>query len=245
MSGGEWDVRRFESIDSTNSYLLTQAAEGAPEGTVAVAEHQSAGRGRLDRRWEAPPGASLLMSVLFRPTFDPADLHLCTAAVALAAAEACGQVAGVEPVIKWPNDLLVGEAKLAGVLAEADFSHHACAVVVGIGINVAWAGPPAVSGTCLEDQAGEKVDREALLGALLAALGPRRNLLDTADGRRDLAAELRRRCATLGRPIRVELAAEEISGVASEIDDAGQLVVQTATGPRTVSAGDVIHLRPV
>jgi BirA family transcriptional regulator, biotin operon repressor / biotin---[acetyl-CoA-carboxylase] ligase len=244
MWGGEWDVHWFESIASTNSYLLTQAAEGAPEGMVAVADHQSAGRGRLDRRWEAPPGASLLASVLFRPTFDPADLHLCTAAVALAAAEACRQVAGVGPVIKWPNDLLVGEAKLAGVLSEADFSHHACAVVVGIGINVAWPGPPTVLGTCLEDQAGETVDRKALLGAMLAALGPRRMLLESPDGRREVAAELRRRCVTLGRPIRVELAAEAISGVASEIDDAGQLIVQTAQGPRTVSAGDVVHLRP-
>jgi BirA family transcriptional regulator, biotin operon repressor / biotin---[acetyl-CoA-carboxylase] ligase len=244
MSGGEWDVRRFESIDSTNRYLLTQAAEGAPEGVVAVADHQTAGRGRLDRRWEAPPGASLLTSILFRPTFDPTDLHLCTAAVALAAAEACRQVAGVGPVIKWPNDLLVGEAKVAGVLSEADFSHHACAVVVGIGINVAWPGPPTVSGTCLDDQAEETVDREALFRALLGALGPRRNLLVSPEGRRQLAAELRRSCATLGRSVRVELAAEAISGVASEIDDAGQLVVQTATGPRTVSAGDVIHLRP-
>jgi BirA family biotin operon repressor/biotin-[acetyl-CoA-carboxylase] ligase len=244
MSGGEWDVRRFESIDSTNRYLLTQASEGAPEGMVAVADHQSAGRGRLDRRWEAPPGASLLTSILFRPTFDPADLHLCTAAVALAAADACSQVADVDPDIKWPNDLLIGEAKLAGVLAEADFSQSDCAVVVGIGINVAWPGPPDVGGTCLADHAREAVDREALLGAVLAALGSRRDLLDTPDGRRLLAGELRRRCATLGRPIRVELAAEAISGVASEIDDAGRLIVQTSTGPQTVSAGDVVHLRP-
>jgi len=126
---------------------------------VAVADHQSAGRGRLDRRWESPPGSSLLTSILFRPTFDPAELHLCTAAVALAAAEACRRVAGVGPVIKWPNDLLVGEAKLAGVLAEADFTGDACAVVVGIGINVAWPGPTTVQGTCLDDLCGEPVDR--------------------------------------------------------------------------------------
>jgi BirA family biotin operon repressor/biotin-[acetyl-CoA-carboxylase] ligase len=244
MWGAEWDVQWFESIDSTNSYLLTQAAEGAPEGTVAVADHQRAGRGRLDRRWESPPGASLLTSILLRPTFDPAELHICTAAVALAAAEACRQVAGVGPVIKWPNDLLVGEAKLAGVLAEVEFTGDACAVVVGIGINVAWPGPPAVLGTCLDDLCGEAVDRHQLLEALLSALAPRRAQLDTPEGRKGLAAELRQRCATLGQRIRVELAAEAISGVASDIDDAGQLIVQTPAGPRTVSAGDVIHLRP-
>ena len=244
MWSGRWDVRWFESLGSTNSYLLEQAAEGAVEGTVAVADHQSAGRGRLDRRWESPPGSSLLTSMLFRPTFDPAELHLCTAAVALAAAEACRRAAGVGPVIKWPNDLLVGEAKLAGVLAEADFTGDACAVVVGIGINVAWPGPTTVQGTCLDDLCGEPVDRHLLLEALLKALAPRRALLDSPDGRRELAAELRQRCATLGQRIRVELAAEAISGVASEIDDAGRLIVQTATGPQTVSAGDVVHLRP-
>src|SRR5580698_1491786 len=117
MWGGQWEVRRFEQVDSTNTYLRAEARLGAPEGVVAVADHQSAGRGRLDRRWEAPAGSSLLMSVLFRPEFDPAELHLCTAAVALAAVAACREVAGVEAVLKWPNDLLVGDLKLAGVLA--------------------------------------------------------------------------------------------------------------------------------
>jgi BirA family biotin operon repressor/biotin-[acetyl-CoA-carboxylase] ligase len=247
MWAGKWDVRWFEEIDSTNTYLRQQAAEGAPEGLVAVADHQSAGRGRLDRRWEAPAGASLLMSVLFRPEFDPSELHLCTGAVALAAAEACRDVAGVGPVLKWPNDLLVGEAKLAGVLAEAEFAGDALAsVVVGIGINVAWPGPEGVGGTCLDDLGGtsEPVDRKVLLDAVLAALSPRRALLDSAEGRRTLAAELRQRCATLGQRVRVELASEAVVGVATEIDDAGHLVVQTTEGPRTVAAGDVVHLRP-
>src|ERR1700733_5245320 len=144
MWSGRWDVRWFESLGSTNSYLLEQAADGAFEGLVAVADHQWAGRGRLDRRWESPPGSSLLTSILFRPTFDPSELHLCTAAVALAAAEACRRVAGVGAVIKWPNDLLVGDAKLAGVLAEVEFESTSCAVVVGLGLNVDWPGPAGV-----------------------------------------------------------------------------------------------------
>jgi BirA family biotin operon repressor/biotin-[acetyl-CoA-carboxylase] ligase len=244
MWSGQWEVRWFETIDSTNTYLRAQARLGAPEGLVAVADHQSAGRGRLDRRWEAPAGASLLTSVLFRPDLDPTELHLCTAAVALAAAEACREVAGVGPVVKWPNDLLVGGAKLAGVLAETEFEGSSCAVVVGIGLNVGWPGPEGVGGTCLDDLAAEAVDRKVLLDALLEALGPRRALLDEAPGRRALAAELRERCATLGQRVRVELAAEAVVGVATEIDDAGHLVVQTEAGPRTVAAGDVVHLRP-
>jgi BirA family biotin operon repressor/biotin-[acetyl-CoA-carboxylase] ligase len=245
MWGGSWDVRRFDEIDSTNLYLRREARLGAPEGTVAVAEHQSAGRGRMDRRWEAPPGASLLMSVLFQPDFDPSELHLCTAALALAAAEACRRVGGVGPVLKWPNDLLVGEAKLAGVLAEAEFEGSGVpAVVVGLGLNIDWPGPDGVGGTCLRDLSSAPVDRDVLLGAVLDALATRRGLLDSAPGRREVAAELRERCATLGQRVRVELAAEAVVGVATEVDDAGHLVVQTATGPRTVSAGDVVHLRP-
>jgi len=196
MWGGTWDVRRFDEIDSTNRYLCREARQGAREGTVAVAEHQSAGRGRMDRRWESPPGASLLASVLFRPEFDPTELHLCTAAMALAAAEACRREAGVGPVLKWPNDLLVGEAKLAGVLAEAEpDGTGGCAVVVGIGLNVDWPGPPG-AGTCLRDQGAAPLDRELILAALLRALSSRRALLDSATGRREVAAEFRSRCST-------------------------------------------------
>jgi BirA family biotin operon repressor/biotin-[acetyl-CoA-carboxylase] ligase len=244
MWGGIWDVRRFEEIDSTNAYLRREARGGAPEGVVAVADHQSAGRGRMDRRWESPAGASLLVSVLFRPAFDPSELHLCTAALALAAAEACRQVAGVGAVVKWPNDLLVGEAKLAGVLAEAEFVDTSCAVVVGLGLNIDWAGPEGVGGTCLNEWSSAPVDRDLLLDALLQALSSRRALLDSAPGRREVAAELRQRCATLGQRVRVELADQAVVGVALELDDAGHLVVETPTGTQTVAAGDVVHLRP-
>ena len=115
------DIRRFDSIDSTNRYLLDEARRGAPDGVVAVADHQSAGRGRLGRSWEAPPGSNLLLSVLLRPDLPVGDRHLASAAVALAAAEAVDAVTGVRVGIKWPNDLLGPDGrKLAGVLAEAD-----------------------------------------------------------------------------------------------------------------------------
>jgi BirA family biotin operon repressor/biotin-[acetyl-CoA-carboxylase] ligase len=163
----------------------------------------------------------------------------------LAAAEACRRVAGVGPVLKWPNDLLVGEAKLAGVLAEADFDAEvARSIVVGLGLNVDWPGPEGVGGACLRDLTSTPVDREVLLSTLLEALAPRRALLDTAPGRREVAAEMRDRCATLGKRVRIELAAEAVVGVATEVDDSGHLVVRTSTGHRTVSAGDVVHLRP-
>ncbi|HVT41929.1 MAG TPA: biotin--[acetyl-CoA-carboxylase] ligase [Acidimicrobiales bacterium] len=246
MWGGEWQIRWLDEVDSTNSFVRDQARTGAPEGLVVAADHQTAGRGRLDRRWESPPGANLLASVLLRPECDLADVHLCTAAVALAGADACADLAGIEPTLKWPNDLLVGEAKLAGVLAEVEFEGDALsAVVVGIGINVGWPGPADTGGTCLDDVrlTTQPVDRRALLERLLAGLTGRRALLDDGAGRRELADEVRRRCSTLGRTVRVTLAGEEFTGRASAIDDAGQLVVETPAGVRTVQAGDVVHVR--
>jgi len=247
MWAGTWEIRRFAEIDSTNTYVLDQAQAGAAEGLVAVAEHQTAGRGRLDRRWESPPGANLLASVLLRPACEADDLHLCSGAVALAAADACAEVAGIEPALKWPNDLLVAGSKLAGVLAEAEFDGSRLrGVVVGIGLNVAWPGPAEAGGTCLDDAGGtaQPVDKEVLLGALLEGLARRRPLLDAEAGRRTLAEEVRRRCATVGQEVRVTLPQEELTGVASAIDDAGYLVVETAAGRRSVNAGDVVHVRP-
>ena len=227
-SGGETrfaDVRRFEEIDSTNRYLLDEARAGAAEGVVAVADHQTAGRGRLGRRWESDPGAALLCSVLLRPSLAPERLHLATAVVALAAAVACDRVAGVRPEVKWPNDLVLGDRKLAGVLAEAELP----ALVVGIGINVTAAPPGAA---CL----GDGVDRDELLRVLLAELDRRYGRWD------DVAGEYRERCSTVGRRVRVEPAGgEPFEGEAVGVTDEGHLVV----GNRVVAAGDVHHLRAV
>lgn len=247
MSAWGWQVQWFEEIESTNTYLREQARAGAPEGLVAVADYQTAGRGRLERRWESPPGANLLVSVLLRPGCEADDLHLCTTAVALAAADACREVTGVDVAFKWPNDLLVGESKVAGILAEVEFAGGTPpAVVVGLGINVAWPGPADTDGTCLDDESprGQPVDRKVLLEHLLHALAPRRDMLEDAQGRLVLADEVRRHCSTLGHRVRVVLADEEITGVAHGIDDSGRLVVETDTNLRTVTAGDVVHLRP-
>lgn len=248
MSGGGFtDVRRFAELDSTNRYLMDEARAGAPEGVVAVADHQRAGRGRLGRRWEAPPGTNLLVSVLLRPDVPAGELHLCSMAVALAAADACAAVAGVAPDLKWPNDLLVGGAKVAGVLAESEPGGPGAgppAVVVGIGVNVAWPGPVGVGGTSLQESSGREVDRDALLHAFLAELARRRPGLNTPLGRRQLVDAWRRRCVTLGQVVRVEQASGELTGTAVALTDAGHLVVEAAGAAHTVAAGDVVHLRP-
>ena len=110
MWGGEWDIHWLDEVDSTNTYVSDRARHGAAAGLVAVADHQTAGRGRLDRRWESPPGANLLASVLLRPACGAEEVHLCAGAVALAGADACEAVAGVSPVLIWPNDLLLDGA---------------------------------------------------------------------------------------------------------------------------------------
>jgi len=248
MYGPFSDIRRFEQLDSTNRYLLDEARGGAPEGVVAVAGYQSAGRGRLGRRWEAPPGTNLLTSVLLRPVLDPKELHLCTAAVALAALEATGRVAGVGAGVKWPNDLVVEDRKLAGVLAEADPSAPggrpgSVAVVVGIGVNVGWAGPPEADGTSLHEL-GCEVGTDELLGAMLDALVTRRVALETPEGRRSLVSELAERCVSLGRWVRVDLVGESFEGRALMVTPQGHLVVETAGAKREVAAGDVVHIRP-
>ncbi len=250
------EVRWLASVDSTNRYLLDEARAGAAEGLVVVADHQQAGRGRLGRSWEAPPGVNLLVSVLLRPTVPLGSRHLLSAVVALAAADACRVVAGIDPGVKWPNDLLAPDGrKLAGVLAEADAaggSEGPAPVVVGIGINVGWPGtdddlPAELVGraTSLSQWTADPVDRTLLLDRLLDALDPRVTALDSAAGRAAQADELRRRCVTIGSEVRVELAAESFCGVATGVTEEGHLSVHTSGGSRTVVAGDVVHLRPV
>jgi BirA family biotin operon repressor/biotin-[acetyl-CoA-carboxylase] ligase len=260
MSGTRFtDIRRFDSIDSTNGDLLAQARLGAPEGVVAVAEYQSAGRGRLGRPWEAPAGSNLLVSVLLRPDLPADHRHLASAVVALAAADAIDAVCGVVVGIKWPNDLLAADGrKLAGVLAEADLAAPvespappaAAPVVVGIGLNVDWPRPDsdldpelAASATSLWQQVGRSVDRPELLEALLGALEPRVADLASESGRIRQAADIRARCTTLGQQVRVELPDETFEGTATDVTAQGHLVVEMDGATRTVVSGDVVHVR--
>jgi len=244
--GRSFRVVWLAEVDSTNRYVLDAAHSGEREGLVVVADHQSAGRGRLGRTWEAASGSSLLLSVLLRPRRAVDELHLCTAAVALAMADAVRDVAGFTPALKWPNDLLAGGHKLAGVLAEADLGASGVvrSVVVGVGINVSeQAIPPELTSTATACNvvAGRSIDRRSLFDAFLLRLDEH---LDTADP--VLLADYRARLATIGARVRVERSAGPLEGVAVDIDELGALLLETETGDTvTISAGDVVHLRPV
>jgi BirA family transcriptional regulator, biotin operon repressor / biotin---[acetyl-CoA-carboxylase] ligase len=222
------DVTWRAEVGSTNDEVAARARTGAPEGVVVVADRQTRGRGRRGRTWEAPAGSSLLVSVLLRP---PAP-HVALAACGLAAVDACREAAGVTAALKWPNDLVVGgEAKLAGILAEAAGG----GVVVGLGLNVDWDGTPLPAGATTLAGLGRPVARAKVLVAYLVALeaGCRRSPAE-------VMADYRAACSTIGRHVRVDLpGGESVTGRASAIDDDGCLVV----GDRTISAGDVVHLR--
>ena len=228
------DVRLLESTDSTNRVVADMAGDGAPEGLVVSADLQTAGRGRLDRTWEAGPGEGLLVSVLLRPQGLPVSRwHLVTAAAGLAARDACSEVAGVRPDLKWPNDLIHGSRKLAGILAESS----AGALVLGMGVNV-HSGPPG--SVWLDELAGRRVARGDLLVAWLKSLD---RLLDDWGL---VAARYRAECSTVGLEVSVEQVGSRLVGTAESIDDEGRLVVRPGGGgaPVAVSAGDVVHLRP-
>ena len=230
------EVRTTAETGSTNREVAALAREGAPEGVVVVADHQTAGRGRRGRSWDAPPGSSLLASVLLRP--PAARAHLAGMAVGLAAVAACAEAAGVAATLKWPNDVVVVAGKLGGVLAEVVGGPGEGAVVVGLGLNVAWDAPLPPGGVDLRGLSGRIVDRHALLVAFLVALEER---CGQAPGR--LVSDYRARCSTIGTPVRVDLATEVVTGIAAAVEDDGRLVVETGADRRTVAAGDVVHLR--
>jgi len=239
---------------STNADLLARAADGAPEGTVLAAEEQRAGRGRMGRAWVSPPRAALTFSVLFRPgAVPPARLGWLPLLTGVAVTSAVRAVTAVDARLKWPNDVLVRDAKLGGILAEAAGG----AVVVGIGLNVSTepdelpppgpgpAGPLAA--TSLGAEGWASPDRDLLLTALLGELEHWYLAWCRAGGdpeRCGLAGEYTRRCATLGRQVRVELPGGHlVQGLAAGIDPAGRLLVRVPDGELPVAAGDVVHVR--
>lgn len=262
------DVRRVAETGSTNADLMALAAAGAPEGVVLVADHQTVGRGRRGRSWEAPPRSSLLASVLFRPPLPIGRLHLVSAAVGLAALDAVADVTGVRPSLKWPNDVVIAEQvvgepavgsgtrKLAGLLAEAVLTGDAQAldprpaVVVGMGMNVRWPGPLpaelAATATTVAELGGRDVTVDEVLGAWLSALERRYATLVGGGGVVATAAAHREACSTIGRTVAVELHDRVVEGRAVDVDADGHLVVVDPTGAHhDFAVGDVVHLRPV
>lgn len=239
---------------STNADAVSAARAGEPEGLVVVAERQTAGRGRRGRTWASPARAGIAVSVLLRP--GTANLERAWPAApsatygwlpllaGVALVEMVTRLAEVPAVLKWPNDLMVGDYKCAGILAEG----AAGSVVVGIGLNVTLRpGELLERATSLQLAGAVTTDRDPLLRALLRGLGGWYGRWRLAAGDAD-ACGLREaylhHCGTIGRQVRVLLpSGAELLGGATTVDAGGQLVVRAADGEHTVAAGDVLHVR--
>lgn len=229
-----WRVEVLEETASTNAVVAARAVAGEPAGLVVVAEHQVAGRGRLDRTWVSPPRAGLTFSVLHRPALAAGRWPWLPLLTGLAVATALRERAGVEAVLKWPNDVLLGERKVCGVLAEVPV---AGAAVLGIGLNVTTTREelPHDAATSLRLAGASTTDRDTLLRAVLRSLGA---VLADVDAARQGYRAL---CSTIGAPVRVELPGDRaVEGTAEAVDDDGRLVVDGTP----YAAGDVVHLRP-
>jgi BirA family biotin operon repressor/biotin-[acetyl-CoA-carboxylase] ligase len=248
------DIRVVEEVGSTNVDLVAEARDGAPSGTVLIANFQSAGRGRQGRTWSAPPGTGVAVSVLLHPVdVEPVRWGWLPLLAGLGVAEGLLRYPGVPAWLKWPNDVLIGDGKVAGILAERIDSPRGPAVVIGFGVNVhqTLADLPVPTATSLALHTSHlasrgRLSRTEVVRSTLLALGER--YLSWQEGQTDeaLAASYRDRCATIGRRVRVELVGRPpMEGIATEVDSRGRLVVRTDSRVQVVGAGDVIHLRSV
>jgi BirA family biotin operon repressor/biotin-[acetyl-CoA-carboxylase] ligase len=232
----------YERIGSTNDAARQLADAGEPDGTLVIADEQSAGRGRLGRAWIAPARSSLLMSLVLRLDLTPAQVSRVTMAVALGACDAIRAETGLPAQIKWPNDLLVRGKKCAGILAESGIVGEKLEyVIVGIGVNVNFAVasvadiPP--DATSIANELGRSFPRAQLAQAILRAIESHYSRLRAGKNSRD---EYKHRLATLDQFVQAQTAQQIVEGIAVDVDENGALVLQRADGSIVqLLAGDV------
>lgn len=234
------DVR--DSCGSTNAELIASAPE-LPDGTVLLTDDQTSGRGRFARPWQSPKGATVALSVLLRPAAPHQHWSWLPHLAGIAVVEGVAAVTGIEAVLKWPNDVLVDDRKLCGILLEGVSGVGRPTLVLGIGLNIAFTTEdlPVPTATSLALQ-GYRGPRSAVVAGVLESF--RRRYWQWEDG--DLAglcARYTELCATIGAEVRLELPEGPVTGTAEAIDASGRLQVRTDAGLGTYSAGDVVHLR--
>ncbi len=240
-------LRFLEETGSTNDDALAWAEQGAADGSLVVADTQTRGRGRLDRRWVTSPGSALALSLILLPSLvETTQAGLFAGLGAVAVAEALEQGWALKPQIKWPNDVLLGGEKTCGILAEAVWSGSQLqAVVLGIGVNIAPLSVPSQEtlsfpATCIEAAAGRTVERQEVLERIVERLFFWRRALGSAE----FLDAWNRRLAFRGEVVQIVMPGYNITGEVIEVDPAGGLRLRRSDGnEETVLAGDV-HLRP-
>ena len=235
-------VHFAREIDSTNLWIKRLAKEGAPEGTLALAEFQSAGRGRLGRSWEVPEGTSVMMSILLRPKFEPQYAPTLTLVMGMAVAKAVKNL-GFDVSIKWPNDVVVSHKKICGILTEMGVRDGKIDyAVIGVGINVNIKEFPeemADKATSLYLESGREFDRNQIPGLVMEAFEEYYEKFAATCDLSGLKEEYESILANYNQPVRV-LAKEPYEGVARGITDGGELLVEKTDGTIVaVSAGEV------
>lgn len=242
-------ILRFDALPSTNTEAAQQALRGAPEGLCVVAREQTRGRGRAGRVWVSPADAGLYFSILLRPArLAVAAWPLITLMAALAVRDALFEVCDLEADIKWPNDIIIGERKLCGILAETIETEMGRAVVVGIGINLDdRVFPPKLKGiaTSVSSLTGSAPDTERVLHALIRAIERHYEILQATNGAQETIREWTLRSSYAhGRRVRVSLDEETFEGCTRGLEPDGALRVETDQGEiRIIRAGDITNLR--
>ena len=241
-------VEVVDSTGSTNADLLARHGAGENiDGVVLIAEHQSAGRGRNGRSWSTPPRSQIALSLgVDAARLAPAGWGWLPLLTGVAVVDAVAATTGIASGLKWPNDILVGERKLGGILAEVAAPEPV--IVVGLGLNVTLRADeaPDARATSLLMLGSTMTDRSALLGAILAEWTARIDRWRASGGGDPtLMDDYRRRSVTLGTRVRAELpGGREIIGTATDLDELGQLHIDTGARSIAVAAGDITHLRP-
>ena len=235
----------FDSIDSTNTRARELARQGAPHGTVLIADHQTGGRGRRGRSFHSPAGSGIYMSVILRPHCAPQQIMHLTCAAAVAMCDAVESAVGFRPGIKWTNALVCGKRKIAGVLTELGFDNRGNVdfAVIGIGINCCQqeADFPedirSIAGS-LTSISGQSIDRAVVAAAMMDALY--RMDAELLTGKAHILNRYRKDCITLGKEISLVRGEEIRHGTALDIDDAGALIVRFPDGTaEAVNSGEV------
>jgi BirA family biotin operon repressor/biotin-[acetyl-CoA-carboxylase] ligase len=240
-------ILRFDRIESTNTEALNQARKGADEGLCVVARQQTAGKGRHGRVWISEKDAGVYFSVLLRPKIETRFLSLITLMTAVAVFETLKKI-GLNPDIKWANDVHIKDKKICGILAEMTDSPKGLAVVVGIGINLKSSNFPhelQETATSIEAETGQKPSAEELLNPLTRFFAYFYAVLQSAKGASEILNEWAKRSSYFrGKAVRVELENETIFGTTDGLEENGALRVRTETGEiKIIQAGDVTQVR--
>lgn len=237
------EVHALKTVDSTNNEAKRWAQQGAPHGSLFVADEQTGGKGRLGRVWKSPAGTGLWFSVLLRPKAEPEQVTGLTLTAGLSVAKAIQKLTGCKAQIKWPNDVVIGSQKVCGILTEMAAEMESVEYVIpGIGVNVNTESFPeeiAFKATSLYLSTGKKWSRAELLGAILQEM---ECLLDRQEqgGVQAILEEYRENCVTIGRKVSTQRGNIRLSGIAEDVTEGGELVVRQSNGSQLViNSGEV------